>query len=117
MCWGDQEVTAENPQDPFYEWQTPPPYLDYQMASVIIYRILDPLRHAVLRELQSMVNEHKPEDWYITFLTSFILLQNYELQMKFQREFAARRSTEVCHLSVAFKQIFFLRISLQPFPY
>lgn len=42
-----------------------------------------------------MVNEHKPEDWYITFLTSYILLHNYELQMKFQSQFAARRLAKV----------------------
>jgi hypothetical protein len=94
-CWGDDTIIAANPKDPFYSWESPPPYLDYQFASVIIQRILVPLRDDILRDLQSMVNEHKPKDWYVTFLASFILLHNYELQMMFQLQFAARRQSPV----------------------
>ena len=94
-CWGDDDIARANPQDPFYDWDSPPPYLDYQLASIIIHRILGPLREEVLRDLQSMVNEHRPQDWYMTFLTSFILLQNYEIQMRFQEQFAARRKAPV----------------------
>ena len=95
-CWGDDEIRAANPQDPFYDWDSPPPYLDYQLASIIIHRILGPLREEVLRDLQNVVNEHRPQDWYITFLCSFILLQNYEIQMRFQEQFASRRNALVC---------------------
>lgn len=94
-CWGDDEIDAANPKDPFYDWATPPPYLDYQFASVVIQRVLMPLRRAVLHELQMVVNEHRPEDWYTTFLASFILLHNYELQMQFQKAFADRRQAKV----------------------
>jgi hypothetical protein len=94
-CWGDDAIAAANPQDPFYDWESPPPYLDYQFTSIVIHRILGPLREEVLRDLQNIVNEHRPQDWYITFLTSFILLQNYEIQMLFQRQFAARRNAKV----------------------
>jgi hypothetical protein len=94
--WGDNPVLTNNPRDPFYDWESLPPYLDYQIASIIIHRILTPLRKDVLRELQSTFNKHDPKDWYVTFLASFILLQNYEMQMKFQKEFAARRKAPVC---------------------
>jgi hypothetical protein len=60
-----------------------------------------PLREEILRELEKMVEKHKPEDWYVTFLSSFILLQNYELQMQFQREFAQRRNAPVSILSLS----------------
>ena len=97
-CWGDPVISAANPKNPHRphdDWESLPPYLDYQVASVIIQRVLVPLGKKVLQGLQEVVNEHKPEDWYITFLISFILLNNYELQMKFQRQFAARRKSPV----------------------
>ena len=94
-CWGDEAIVAANPKDPFYDRQSPPPYLDYQVASIIIERILMPLRADVLRELQTMVNQHRREDWFVTFLTCYILLHNYELQMDFQFQFAARRKAAV----------------------
>lgn len=97
-CWtdkDDEDITEQFPDDPFYDWVSPPPYVDYQFASVIINRILLPLREDILRDLEKMVEKHKPEDWYVTFLISFILLQNYELQMRFQRDFAQRRQWPV----------------------
>ncbi|KAB5551077.1 hypothetical protein GE09DRAFT_965280 [Coniochaeta sp. 2T2.1] len=97
-CWTDQEeedITQQFPGDPFYDWMSPPPYVDYQFASIIIHRVLTPLREEILRELEKMVEKHKPEDWYVTFLTAFILLHNYELQMQFQRDFARRRRAPV----------------------
>jgi hypothetical protein len=94
--WADSEIRAMNPQDPFYkDIDSLPPYIDYQIASIIIHRILGPLRKDVLRILQSTFNTHSPKDWFATFLTSFILLQNYEMQMLFQRQFAARRRAKV----------------------
>ncbi|KAK4182650.1 hypothetical protein QBC35DRAFT_478880 [Podospora australis] len=94
--WADTEIRASNPQDPFYkDIDSLPPYLDYQIASIIIHRILIPLRKDVLRDLQAAFNMHSPKDWFVSFLTSFILLQNYEMQMQFQRGFAARRQSRV----------------------
>lgn len=104
-CWADggfadDEFQAANPKDPFYDWDSLPPYLDYQIASIIIHRVLTPLRRDVLRELQGTFNTHSPKDWFVTFLTSFVLLQNYEMQMQFQRQFAARRKADVCYLDM-----------------
>ncbi|KAK4102453.1 Clavaminate synthase-like protein, partial [Parathielavia hyrcaniae] len=94
--WADSAIRAMNPQDPFYkDIDSLPPYIDYQFASIIMHRILGPLRKDVLRILQSTFNTHSPKDWFASFLTSFILLQNYEMQMLFQRQFAARRRAEL----------------------
>lgn len=99
--WADNEFRAMNPQDPFYkDLDSLPPYIDYQIASIIIHRILGPLRKDVLRILQSTFNTHNSEDWFATFLTSFILLQNYEMQILFQRQFAKRRRAQVSRLPV-----------------
>lgn len=104
-CWADGgfedgDIQRANPKDPFYDWASLPPYLDYQIASIIIHRVLCPLRKDVLRDLQATLNVHSPKDWYVTFLTCFILLQNYEMQMDFQRQFAKRREAKVCHHSI-----------------
>lgn len=100
--WADSEIRATTPQDPFYkDLDSLPPYLDYQIASIIIHRILSPLRKDVLRDLQSTFNVHSPKDWFATFLTSFILLQNYEMQMQFQRQFAERRRAKVSVLQTS----------------
>ncbi|KAJ4286400.1 hypothetical protein N0V88_008023 [Collariella sp. IMI 366227] len=99
--WADNDILAMNPADPFYkDLDSLPPYIDYQIASIIIHRILGPLRKDVLRELQSTLNTHNPKDWFATFLTCFILLQNYEMQMLFQRQFAARREAQVQYLDM-----------------
>ena len=111
-CWAeggraDSEILKASPKDPFYDWDSLPPYLDYQIASIIIHRILGPLRKEVLRELQATFNVHSPKDWYVTFLTSFILLQNYEMQMNFQRQFAKRRHARVSFPFFPFFPFFF----------
>lgn len=91
-----------NPQDPFYkDIDSLPPYIDYQIASIIIQRILSPLRKDVLRILQTTFNTHSPKDWFATFLASFILLQNYEMQVLFQRQFAERRRARVRRQSIS----------------
>ncbi|KAL1842470.1 hypothetical protein VTJ49DRAFT_5207 [Mycothermus thermophilus] len=99
--WADDEIRALNPQDPFYsDLDSLPPYIDYQVASIVIHRVLGPLRKDVLRILQATLNTHHPADWFATFLTCFVLLKNYEMQMRFQREFAMRRRAKVRYLDM-----------------
>jgi hypothetical protein len=88
---GNETLNAETLKDPFYDWISPPPYIDYQLASIVIHRVLEPLRLETLRALQKLVLANKSSNWYQIFLVSFILLHNYELQVLFQRQFAARR--------------------------
>ncbi|KAL9110183.1 MAG: hypothetical protein Q9227_005243 [Pyrenula ochraceoflavens] len=99
-CCGLDMVNADSQQDPFYDWVTPPPYVDYQLASVIIQRVLGPLRRSVLQRLQDLFLENKSSNWYSIFLVSFILLHNYELQILFQRQFAARRQARERYLDM-----------------
>jgi hypothetical protein len=93
--WGDEFITSINPKNPWRDWDSLPPYVDYQVASLFIQRILMPLRKDVLTELQSLMDHHRSQDWFITFLTSFVLLHNYELQIGFQAAFAKRRNSKV----------------------
>jgi hypothetical protein len=77
--------------------------MDYQFASIIIHRVLGPLREQVLRELQRLVSQHRHQDWFAIFLACFILLHNYELQMRFQYDFAARRKSPVSEIYCLFR--------------
>lgn len=99
-CCGDDTLKAENLEDPFHPWISPPPYIDYQVASIFIERILGPLRRNTLNALQTLVLSNKPSNWYPIFLTSFILLHNYGLQVLFQRQFASRRQANVRYLDM-----------------
>lgn len=96
-CCGDYNMGAEDLKNPFRapDWISPPPYIDYQLGSIIMQRILDPLRCSVLRELQALVYENKTKNWFRIFLTVFILLHNYEQGVSFQQAFAAKRKAPV----------------------
>jgi hypothetical protein len=69
--------------------------MDYQFASVVMHRILGPLRRVVLEELQAMVLANKASNWFTIFLISFILMHNYEMSMAFYRSFSRKRKTQV----------------------
>src|SRR5436190_6955193 len=93
-------LNSQDIKDPFRgdDWISPPPYIDYQMSSIIMHKILTPLRQTLLNDLQGMILSNKPSNWYITFLTTCILLHNYELSFAFQRSFSARRQAAVSRL-------------------
>ncbi|KAM0434005.1 hypothetical protein ACHAPT_003949 [Fusarium lateritium] len=102
-CCGEYNLGAEQLKDPFQaaDWISPPPYIDYQLGSVIMHRILDPLRASVLKDLQKLVYApDKMKNWFRIFLIIFILLHNYELGVHFQQGFAARRKSSVVYLDM-----------------
>ena len=68
-----------------------PPFINYQMAALFTERILQPLRFATLKRLQEVILANKTSNWFVVFLSVFILLHNYELQCRFHRGFARRR--------------------------
>jgi hypothetical protein len=96
-CCGADTLGAGELRNPFrsLDWISPPPYIDYQYASIIMHAILGPLSKVVLKGLQALVDDRKPKDWYTVFLVTFILLHNYERGMLFQRAFWAKRRMTV----------------------
>jgi hypothetical protein len=94
---GNDKLNSQDVPDPYRpgDWVSPPPYIDFQMASLFMHRILSPLRKNILNELQNRANTKKTQSWYSIFLTSFVLLHNYELGVAFQTGFAARRQVLV----------------------
>ncbi|KAH8745608.1 hypothetical protein BGZ57DRAFT_778314 [Hyaloscypha finlandica] len=101
-CCGRDTLGAGELKNPFRsaDWVSPPPYIDYQSGSITAERILSPLRVSVLRTLQDLVEEKKPENWYTTFLVTFILLHNYERGVAFQRAFWAKRKAKLLYLDM-----------------
>jgi hypothetical protein len=72
-----------------------PPFINYQMGAVFTERILEPLGVAVLEQLQDTILANKTSNWFVIFLSLFILFHNYELQCRFHRDFARRRKFPV----------------------
>lgn len=96
-CVGEDKLGAANAKSPYRlpGWVSVPPYVDYQFASVVMHRVLEPLRVATLRTLQRLVDGNKPADWYTIVLVTFIILHNYERGVLFQRGFWAKRKVPV----------------------
>lgn len=68
-----------------------PSYPDYQLASIIIERILQPRAKDILRDIAEKLEDSKHHDVRSTCIVIFILLDSIERQLKFQAEFAAKR--------------------------
>ena len=81
------ETLSHGYGDPFVQV---PPFINYQMAAVFTARILEPLRVTVLKQFQDAILANKTSNWFVIFLSLFILLHNYELQCQFHRAFARR---------------------------
>ena len=97
-CCGWDNLGAEALKNPFRpdDWISPQPYIDYQLGSIIIERIIRPLRDSTLKKLDDLVYDNKPENWFRIFLITFIILHNYELGVMFQVAFSAKRHVKVC---------------------
>ncbi|OIW22522.1 hypothetical protein CONLIGDRAFT_650532 [Coniochaeta ligniaria NRRL 30616] len=89
-----------------FDWKSMPPFVDYQFTSIITEDILRPFGADFLRELQSLFDMHRTDDWFPIFLTSFILLHNYEVEMKFQAEVCRRTQSEVSYLNMPLVRAF-----------
>lgn len=96
-CCGDETLGAEqlaNPLRPAW-WVSLPPYIDYQFASIIMQRVLAPLRRKVLKALEDLILANKAEHWFYIFLATFMLLYNYELSMRHEARYASKRKLAV----------------------
>jgi hypothetical protein len=61
------------------------------VAAVFTARILEPLGVTVLKQLQDAILANKTSNWFVIFLSLFILLHNYELQCRFYSAVVRRR--------------------------
>ncbi|KAK2747002.1 hypothetical protein FQN57_002574 [Myotisia sp. PD_48] len=71
------------------------PIIDYQLSAIIVQQILLPLRDKVVDNLQKLMKRHRPQEWIVILLSSFILLHSCELLIEQQRSFARRKEAPV----------------------
>jgi hypothetical protein len=99
-CFGSDNLGAETLDNQLRppDWTSLPPYIDYQLASIVMHRYLAPLRGKVLEQLQRLVKANKASNWYSIFLSCFILLHSCEMTVVIIRKHAAKRRSPVSHL-------------------
>jgi hypothetical protein len=96
-CFGSDNIGAETLINQLRPpgWTPLPPYIDYQLVSIVMHRYLAPLRRRVLDQLQRLVKANKASNWYSIFLSCFILLHSCEMTVVIIRKHAAKRKAPV----------------------
>ena len=77
------------------------PLVDYQFAGIMRDRILLQCRETVLEEFQDKIHKHHKQNWFTIFITSFVLLNTYELLSRQQRDFAILIKAPVLNTSLS----------------
>lgn len=80
-CEGPEKLNADKLPDPLNPplLVAPPPYVDFQLAAVVMERVLKPLQGRILTALEKLVFTGRARNWFRIFLVIFVLLQGYEL--------------------------------------
>lgn len=80
-CCGPETLGANNLPDLLNPPSivAPPPYIDYQLAAVVMNRVLKPLQKRILATLENLVLAGRARNWFHIFLSIFVLLRGYEL--------------------------------------
>lgn len=81
---------VSDPEAPHFDIIPVTPIMDTQLDQIVIQYILEPLRQSILDELDTKVRQHKPKDFFETYLTFFILLCSIERNTIAQMAFAKR---------------------------
>ena len=76
-----------DPANPWFGKLRLPPMMDTQLDQIVIKTILGPLKQRILKLLQKQIEDQKPEKWYETYLTIFILLHHTSMCCKHGRRF------------------------------
>lgn len=77
-----------------------------QLELIMHTRVLRPMTRAVLRSLEDLVVENKPQHWLTIYLTMFILLHCCSILTRREWELAMQ-----CGFMVFFFFLFFCRLS------
>ncbi|KAF4632338.1 hypothetical protein G7Y89_g5787 [Cudoniella acicularis] len=82
----------DDPKSPFCGCIPIPLVVDTQLDQVAIQSILDPLRQQVLKLLNERISKKSRKDWFEIYATIFILLNNVEVAIAHDHDFAHRYS-------------------------
>lgn len=68
------------------------PIMDQQLDQIVIRRILVPMKEELLKHLTNAIHDDRDSKnrWIEIFLTTFVLLNNCEIQLHQERQFAKR---------------------------
>jgi hypothetical protein len=72
------------------------PLLSAQVGAIIIGRILYRLRKKILAQFEELITKKRTANWLTIFIITFILMDNYERIVKYQRTIALERRSIVC---------------------
>jgi hypothetical protein len=72
------------------------PLLSAQVGAIIIGRVLYHLRKRILTQFEELITKKRTANWLTIFITTFILMDNYERIIKYQRTIALERRSSVC---------------------
>ncbi|KAH8892135.1 hypothetical protein GQ53DRAFT_863880, partial [Thozetella sp. PMI_491] len=81
---------VSDPESPRFGVTPIIPIMDTQLDQIIIQEILEPLRSDILSALDKLVEQHRPETFFESYLTVFILLCSIERNTIAQERFARR---------------------------
>jgi len=96
-CEGPEKLDADKLPDPLNSPQVvaPPPYVDFQLAAVIMERVLKPLQERILKALDKLMLTGRARNWFHIFLVIFVLLQGYELAFEHEVAWTRKRQYPV----------------------
>ena len=69
--------------------------MDSQLDQIVIKTIMLPLKQSIQKRLRSLIEANDAANWFVIYLCTFILLNNYEIATGHDRRFAIRHSLEV----------------------
>ena len=96
-CTGDDKLGAEALSPPWRPKDSIslPPYVDYQLGSIFMEKILKPLEVAVLSSLAKTVSENKAGDWFTIVVVMVILMHSFEMIFDHETTYTRRREIPV----------------------
>jgi hypothetical protein len=83
--------------NPWYGMNPVTPIMDQQLDQIAICQVLVPIKKSLLSQLHEAVHEDSKakKRWLEIYLTSFVLLHNFSVQLAEERQFARRYGMSV----------------------
>lgn len=98
-CYGAETLDADKLPDPLNppSLVAPPPYIDFQLAAVVMEGVLAPLQKRILARLDKLFLTYRARNWFHIFLAIFVLLQSYELVFAHEVAWTKKRRWHVSY--------------------
>ncbi|KAK3688256.1 hypothetical protein B0T22DRAFT_376723 [Podospora appendiculata] len=91
-----------DPTNPHYQKIPIPPIMDTQLDQVLIRSVLVPLKDRLIKQLEEKISPAKPDAWFETYLTAFVVLSHIERLAKHSVFHARLHSMQTKYSSLPF---------------